>query len=179
MKPNLPRKGHKKKRKPDWLGKKKDRRRHAIEHPPDTTGYDWVGYFDGSCTPTNPGGTCSIGILLLDKYGEVVAELSKEIGGGIGWSNNVSEHSAAYHLFDAIAKYAKPGDKALVMGDSNMTVQQLNGAWKAKGGMYLPFFRQAKEALRLVRSSGVEIEVRWIPRELNSLADELSKGISR
>ena len=174
MKPH-PRKGRRKPKPKDWLGKKKSKRQYAIEHPPDTSGYDWIGHFDGSCS-NNPGGTCAIGIILLDKHGEVVAELSKEIGGGPGWSNNCSEHSSAAHLFEAILKHAKSGDKVLVQGDSNLAVQQLNGKWKVKSGMYVEFYREAAQSLRKLRCAGIDVTIKWIPRELNELADALSKG---
>ncbi len=56
-------------------------------------------------------------------------------------------------------------------GDNKMSINQLSGHWKAKGGLYYPYY---KKAMKLVREFP-DIRFVWIPRELNSQADELSK----
>jgi ribonuclease HI len=56
-----------------------------------------------------------------------------------------------------------------------MVVEQMSGRWKAKGGLYLPYYRQAWDAAGRMR--GLEFE--WVPRKENMMADKLSKDVLR
>lgn len=58
-------------------------------------------------------------------------------------------------------------------GDSLLTVNQMTGAWRVKGGLYLPYHRRARELAG--RFSNITFV--WIPREENSEADLLSKAV--
>jgi len=63
----------------------------------------------------------------------------------------------------------------MVLGDSMLVVKQLNGRWKLKGGIY---YESAVEAIATWKEISTKNKfVGWIPRELNVIADELSKVI--
>jgi len=47
----------------------------------------------------------------------------------------------------------------------------MKGEWKVKKGVYLPKYREAKEAARAFKA----IRFVWVPREANREADELSR----
>jgi hypothetical protein len=56
------------------------------------------------------------------------------------------------------------------MEDSRMVVQQLNGDIKAKSGVYVPLFREAR-----LRAQLPDVRLVWISRGINNEADRLSK----
>lgn len=60
---------------------------------------------------------------------------------------------------------------AIIRGDSLLVTKQLNGHWRAKGGLYLSYFHEAIKLRR--RLPGVQIE--WVRRENNTEADYLSR----
>lgn len=131
------------------------------------------GIFDGACEPRNPGGHGAWGAA-VNIDGKRVWESSGYVGVGPHISNNVSEYSGVI----AVLKYVKeiPGT-LLIRGDSNLVIQQLSGRWKIRGGLYVPFYREAKvlvEQQREFRKGNVKFK--WVPREQNSDCDYLSKS---
>jgi ribonuclease HI len=81
----------------------------------------------------------------------------------------VAEYSGAIHLLRYFQR--ERVTLATVYGDSLLVIKQLNGAWRAKAGAYLPFYH---EAIKLRRSLP-DVRLVWTNRENNSEADELSK----
>lgn len=61
----------------------------------------------------------------------------------------------------------------LFHGDSMLSVRQMTGEWRVKGGLYLPYFTKARELAGHFRN----INFLWIPREQNGEADVLSKKV--
>jgi ribonuclease HI len=128
-------------------------------------------YFDGCCEPVNPGGTAAYGaVIFID--GVKVWEDSGIFYPAEGQtSNNIAEYSG----FLAILIYLfgkRLNDQPIeIRGDSNLVIQQMFGSWRIKQGIYVPL---ALECQRLLAKFS-QIRGRWIPREANSLADELSK----
>lgn len=53
--------------------------------------------------------------------------------------------------------------------DSKLVIEQLSGNWKIKN----EYLRQLAQDIKY-HSKGLEITYKWIPREQNSIADELS-----
>ena len=88
-------------------------------------------------------------------------------------SNNVAEYAGCI----AVMKYliANQISEAVIRGDSKMVVRQMSGRMKAKGGMYLPFWREAK----LLRAKLPKVRFEHIRREFNSHADWLSRQAIR
>lgn len=127
-------------------------------------------WFDGCCEPRNPGGHAAWGALLkVDGY-TVFAD-SGYCGTGPKMSNNVAEYSGAAAVLAQAEQYS---GVIILRGDSKLVIMQLQGKWKVNGGLYLPFYKQAKEVYSRVRD---RIKCQWIPREQNDECDSLSKGI--
>ena len=132
---------------------------------------EYAAFFDGACTPKNPNGTMGMGAVIY-KNGKVVYEYSDYILKNPNNTNNVAEHLAV----QAVLKwFVKEGVKDLsgivVMGDSMLVVNQLNGYWKIKKGKYET---AAKDNIILLQMFDKPPVFMWIPRELKDYADDLS-----
>lgn len=132
-------------------------------------------YFDGCCEPVNPGGTASYGVVIL-KDRRKIWEASKLFvpvrGRERETSNNVAEYSGFKAILDYLIEHGLTKSQIIVYGDSNLVIQQMFGNWRIKFGYYVPIARLCKGMLKQFPY----ITGRWIPREKNSLADELSKA---
>lgn len=125
-------------------------------------------WFDGACEPMNPGGHASYGSLVKDGNKILLAK-SGYVGYGPEMSNNVAEYCGARDVFQFLVdNHIAEG---IVRGDSNLVVMQLNRKWRARKGLYIPYYR---EALKL-RLQVPRIELKWIPRAQNEEADYLSR----
>ncbi len=127
-------------------------------------------WFDGACEPRNPGGHASWGIV-VEINGEVTVERSDYVGFGPSMSNNVAEYCGCIAALEEVAKLE---GRALLLGDSQFVVYQMSGRWKARGGLYLPYFERAQKLLQSIGKNRVEF--RWVPRLQNERADQLSKA---
>lgn len=136
-------------------------------------------YFDGACEPINPGGTASYGYL-IKKDDKVVAKESKIIGSGKGMTNNVAEYTGLIEAVKVVYSLDIE-DKLMIYGDSNIVCYTIakKWGWTKKKTAWNPH-RNAphlkmllQEALSLLKN--FEHEIKWIPREENQQADELSK----
>lgn len=131
----------------------------------------FICYFDGCCEPVNPGGTAGLGAVIFEN-GERVWEHSSMIPPSPTTSNNVAEYRAFIAILDHLAKEGMQHERIIIYGDSRLVFEQCFGRWRIKGGHYVPFAREAKAKLEaFTRISGF-----WIPRDENSIADELSKA---
>ena len=121
--------------------------------------------FDGSATP-NPG-KIRIGGFIKDPNGKEMWRVSKEEGFG---TNNQAEYKA---LLVVLNNLIKLGIKEVVIfGDSMLVVNQVIGKWKIKN----PGIKDlARDAQKLVKKFD-HCELRWINRDYNTEADNLSKG---
>lgn len=131
-------------------------------------------WFDGCCEPVNPGGTAAYGAVII-KDGQRVWSQSQIFvpvkGREKETSNNVAEYQGFLAILNQLIAMNLEQEEIRIYGDSNLVIQQMKGYWKIKQGHYVPFAHAARKLLvkfpRLI--------LRWIPREQNSLADELSK----
>lgn len=128
------------------------------------------GWFDGCCEPKNPGGHAAWGAV-IHVNGESVYRDGGYCGVGPEMSNNVAEYSAFIAVATECLKY---DGVALIRGDSKLVVMQLNGKWKIHGGLYVPFYNQAKLLWAQLKSRA---RLEWIPREQNDICDVLSKKV--
>jgi ribonuclease HI len=128
-------------------------------------------WYDGCCEPVNPGGNAGFGALIkLD--GVTVWQTSGYVGSGPQMSNNVAEYSGMIGVLTELIRMGYQHERVLVRGDNMMTIQQMAGHWRAKCGLYLPYFHRCKELVKKFS----KIRFQWIPREQNGEADELSKA---
>lgn len=134
-------------------------------------------YFDGCCEPKNPGGTAGYGAVIY-RGAEQVWTHSGMIPPAPTTSNNVAEYLAVNAIFDFfLEKNAR--ESVLIFGDSQLVICQLWGwpvlgkkKWRIIKGAYVDAAKEARgKLLRLPNVKGY-----WIPREKNSLADDLSKA---
>ncbi len=133
----------------------------------------YVCWFDGACEPVNPGGTASWGAIIEDEYNTIPLEEGRLVGEGAGMSNNVAEYAGIIQVFEHL-QFCSPG-RALVQGDSLLVINQVTGKWTARGGLYYPYYLQARELLARLRSLDWQIELLWIPREENTQCDALCR----
>lgn len=126
-------------------------------------------WFDGACEPQNPGGHATWGAV-VEVNNKVVFEKFGYVGSGRDMSNNVAEYGGCLAVLEEIKKY---GGDATVFGDSDLVINQLRGRYRAKGGLYLPYFHKANTVLEAIGRGRVRFE--WIPAEQNKRADDLSR----
>jgi len=130
-------------------------------------------FIDGLAEPTNPG---------IGTYGYVVYEDGRELRRGHGFdgdpaSNNHAEYAGLVAALRAVED--GPDREIVVKSDSKMLVNQMAGAWKVskkafrsdEEGSYVEKYLEAKEAAKRFP----RLSFRWVPREQNSEADELSR----
>lgn len=133
-------------------------------------------WFDGCVAPVNPSGHGSYGILV--KVDSVVVHATGHyVGHGDGISNNVCEYKGVVSVLQYLLDNQLYGE-TIIRGDSKLVIMQLSGQWKVHKGAYVPVWREAKYLLVVLRERVKEtISLEWIPREMNSETDVLSKGV--
>jgi ribonuclease HI len=132
-----------------------------------------LAWFDGACEPVNPGGTASFGVVIRGEDGTVLLRDQGVVGNGKAMSNNVGEYAGVLRILKHLA--ARPPGRLTIHGDSNLVINQLNGLWRVKKGLYLSIAIETKELLAYLRALGWQINFCWIPREENEECDALSK----
>ncbi len=124
---------------------------------------DSISIFADGGARNNPG-PAGIGVVLLDKNGKKIEEISKYIGNA---TNNVAEYLAViYGLQEAMYKGAK---KVTLNLDSELVARQLKGEYRVKDEKMRKFF---DIALNLFRGFD-KVDICQIPREENKDADAL------
>ena len=133
-------------------------------------------YFDGCCEPYNPGGTASYGIVIL-RDNEKIHEASQIFRPSSPNKKDTSNNLAEYSGFKAILQYLinnQHQDEPIeIFGDSQLVIRQMSGDWNINQGIYVPLAHECRKML----GKFPHFRLHWIPREENSLADELSKGV--
>jgi ribonuclease HI len=140
---------------------------------PARAGESYLAWFDGACEPVNPGGTASFGVVITDNAGTVLVKEHGIAGKGSAMSNNVAEYAGVLHVLKYLS--SRPPGRVTIHGDSNLVINQLNGKWRIKKGLYLSIALETKELLAYLRGLGWQINFCWIPREQNEECDALSK----
>jgi ribonuclease HI len=133
-------------------------------NPKDRGDLDEVVVWTDGGARGNPG-PAGYGVVVTDRDGAVLAELSE----GIGWAtNNVAEYQGV--LAGLERARALGARKVLIRADSLLVVNQQLGRWKVRNEGLQPL---ASEARRL--AGGFE-RVTWqhVPRERNRRADALA-----
>lgn len=128
-------------------------------------------YFDGACEPYNPGGNLGIGAFVLQDNKEVFRH-SGFVAASQMNSNNVAEYMALEKILIFLKDFICGEKKIFIYGDSMLVIKQMNGQWRMKFGMYKETALRCK---RLIEEIDKEFIFQWIPREINQLADDLSK----
>lgn len=134
--------------------------------PPD------IGYFDGACEPTNPGGTGSYGFIIHDLRKMIVAKDKGLLKARPSMTNNVAEYTAAGMAVKAYKETGRRGP-LLLRGDSQLVIEQMCGRWRVANpdAAYVRYHNRLKE---LLTECTFEVVWEWVPREQNAIADRLS-----
>ena len=135
---------------------------------------DYIAWFDGSCGPVNPGGTATSGAIIKGKDGTVLLEEGRMVGSGSEMSSNVAEYAAIIRVFEYLVSRS-PGH-VIVHGDSSLVINQLNGKWAARNGLYYSAYLGARELLGHLRSLGWQVDLLWIRRTQNEGCHAVSRG---
>lgn len=130
-------------------------------------------YFDGSCGPGNPGGTAAYGFVVYDEHRALIHAGHGRVVSGPEASNNVGEYGGLLNAMKFIAEHY-PDKQVMFNGDSELVINQMNGRSKARKGLYLSYYQEAA-ALAAPYIEKRQWRFQWIPRDMNSEADELSQ----
>jgi ribonuclease HI len=131
----------------------------------------YTAFIDGSCAPVNPGGTAISKFIVLDPTGRYIHSESNIIGTGKNMSNNVAEYCALISLLDWVNLYGPEKLLSLVIqSDSNLVVNQINGDFKIKKGLYRESALLANEKWQELETQ-LKLRIVYIPREENQAHD--------
>ena len=134
-------------------------------------------YFDGACQNNgSPDAVGGIGWWIGDDRSIIAEGFDYLEASTPPVTNNVAEWKALIAALRWVACLKGPTSVS-VYGDSNLVIMQFNLAWKAKS-VTLAALRD--EALAIVATMRAKPVAKWIPREENTIADELSnRGINK
>lgn len=129
------------------------------------------GYFDGSCSPLNPGGHIGIGCVIgFNK--KVVHKISDYKAAEPENSNNLAEYMALNRLLDYFIAVGATTKNITICGDSMLVIRQMQGDWRINEGAYVQTAYTCKGKVKLFDN----ISFKWIPRDMNTAADEMSNS---
>lgn len=125
-----------------------------------------VGFFDGACEPTNPGGLSTGGWVLPALGIEGCAAYCK----GEESTNNVAEYSAAVDCLREVWRTGWRGP-VLLHGDSQLVVRQFSGVYRCRSPRVMPLLEKLRHAATFFEV----VQLVWVPRAQNTEADRMSK----
>lgn len=130
---------------------------------PDTSSRKLTIHIDGAARG-NPG-HAGIGGVVRDKDGKELFSVSEYIG---ETTNNIAEYSALIFALQALPRFQ--AEELEIYSDSELIVQQLNGAYKVKNQNLKVYFGWVKRLLANYR----KVHIHHITREQNKEADRLA-----
>lgn len=128
-----------------------------------------VVYFDGSCLP-NPYGHMGIGCHILNNR-NIIYNYSGYFLPSKDNSSNVAEYLALTNCLTFLLENGFQEEVINVYGDSSLAINQMSGKMKIGQGLYVDYARECKEVLKNFK----KVNFTWINRDLNQIADRLSK----
>ena len=117
----------------------------------------------------NPGGTATYGYTVRNET-DVVRRFGV-VGHGPKMSNNVAEYAALCEALTFLVSKKLITIPTEVRSDSRLLVNQMNGHWKVRRGLYVKKYLEAKDLVGQFE----RITFKWISREDNGEADALSR----
>ncbi len=129
-----------------------------------------VTIFTDGAARGNPG-PAAIGAIIQDEAGKPLTRISRRLG---VTTNNQAEYRA---VIAALEKAVSLGAKHVTLkSDSELVVNQINGKYKIKNTALRPLYQKV---VQLAGSLEI-LNVSYIPREQNSVADALAnKALDR
>ena len=131
-------------------------------------------YCDGSITGPNPGGHGYTGWVIYTTMCGIVHKHSDDLGSYPKMSNNVAEYGALISVLNYLKLFQMTTLKVTLRTDSQLVVRQLTGEYQCHQP-HLLMLRDSVLRLSKIFPKGITFE--WIPREENTVADEMSKSL--
>ncbi len=132
-------------------------------------------FFDGA-SKLNPG-QAGCGWVIKGEKGEK-EEKEGYLYCGDSKTNNEAEYTALLNALIDLETYlimtTETDKNILVMGDSNLVIQQVKGLWKINAENLKPIYNEIQKKKENFKKEGYKIEFMYIPREQNKHADRLS-----
>lgn len=151
-------------------------KRYAFMEPKRDRELTTVGYvyIDGSCAPTNPG-PGGFGISCATNQGDEIIGVSCFICDTA--TNNQMEYLAMLMAVKLLKsnKFKQHFNKAIICSDSQILITTLHNKTYNPSGKNQVLALLRERILEAIAEAPVPIELKWIPREANERADELSK----
>lgn len=129
-------------------------------------------WFDGAAEP-NPG-RATFGFVVRENDPPVKGRFLHSGSGLVSpyTTNNVAEYYALGHGLRWLVDAGKTATPLIVYGDSQLVVNQVLGLWECRAAHLQKLL---KRCLELFTRFDVR-EIKWIPREENDQADQLSRS---
>lgn len=136
-------------------------------------------YFDGGCGPKNPGGIATYGFAIYDPNHVEMYTEGGFIGEGDGMTNNVAEYTGMIRGLQYVLDHYEVRDVE-VFGDSNMIINMMTRKWGFRKGVYnphpdKPHLKRLLASAQKVEKQFNSIKWKWVPRELNTVADSMCR----
>jgi ribonuclease HI len=128
-----------------------------------------VIFFDGAIKESNPGGVAAYGWVHTSD-GVVVADGGGVAEDGPGATVNVAEYAGLCNALKHVATLQPLSVR--IVGDSQLVVRQVTGANLVHAKHLVAWVRRAKRSITALEFRGYKIELDWVIREVNTLADE-------
>lgn len=128
----------------------------------------WIAFFDGSAHP-NPG-KIGLGGVILAADGQVAQEICQRAGHG---NSSEAEYLALIAVLEAAL--VLPAPQLVVYGDSQVVINDVNQCTHPGAASLQHHRRRVIELLARLRTQMSSVELRWLPRHKNTLADRLSQ----
>lgn len=131
-----------------------------------------TAYVDGAITK-NPGGRAGIGIYMVDGSEHIITA-GYVLGSGEHLTNNVAEFAACLQAIELAKQYGLgKSDRLQIFSDSRLVVDTLKfGRQHTCVGVYRS---TAIATAQLIESVPFYVELEWMPRESNQIADKVAK----
>lgn len=133
-------------------------------------------HFDGACANAK-NKDCPMGIGVAVFVGGVYQEelsraalVEDEVEDG---TSNIAEWMALCLALEVAGDLRKThlDAKIIIVGDSQLIINQFNMIWSIKEDKFLKYFSKARKFNEIAKIP----EIQWVPRKFNTKADELSK----
>ena len=133
--------------------------------------------FDGSCYP-NPGVGAGAAVLLYDR---ITPEPRLHTWEQLG--NNITNNEAEYlglicglkGVLELLQKNKRKITQLEIYGDSELIIKHTTGIFEVKAEHLKPYCAEAKSLIKTLRARGVAVILTHVKRDLNKVADILSK----
>jgi ribonuclease HI len=124
--------------------------------------------FDGACEPYNPGGHMGMGWVINGVANH------RYIPDAVTNSNNVAEYMALIGILKWAKEQLGPA-KLTIQGDSQLVIYQLSGEYAVRSESIRYHYEEAASLIADLRTKGWGVNLRWVSRECNAVADAASK----